>query len=41
MSILPQKRKSRGRAKGSAGKKSLVQCSGCGAMVPRDVNLLN
>nr|MDO8081554.1 30S ribosomal protein S26e [Candidatus Freyarchaeota archaeon] len=36
MDILPQKRKSRGRAKGSAGRKAVVQCSGCGKMVPRD-----
>ncbi len=33
---MPKKRKSRGRAKGSAGKKSIVQCSGCGKLVPRD-----
>jgi len=33
---MPVKRKSRGRAKGSKGSSSLVQCVNCGAMVPRD-----
>ena len=33
---MPNKRKSRGRAKGQKGKSSLVQCSGCGELVPRD-----
>ncbi|MCW4023034.1 MAG: 30S ribosomal protein S26e [archaeon] len=33
---MPVKRKSRGRAKGSKGKGSLVQCQGCGQQVPRD-----
>jgi small subunit ribosomal protein S26e len=33
---MPVKRKSRGRAKGSKGKGSLIQCQGCGQQVPRD-----
>ncbi|MHA1409609.1 MAG: 30S ribosomal protein S26e [Candidatus Odinarchaeia archaeon] len=33
---MPKKRKSGGRAKGSSGKKSLVQCSSCGKLVARD-----
>ena len=33
---MPFKRKSRGRAKGGKGKSSLVQCAGCGQLVPRD-----
>jgi len=33
---LPVKRKSRGRSKGGKGKSALVQCSGCGELVPRD-----
>ena len=33
---MPIKRKSRGRSKGGKGKGALVQCSGCGEMVPRD-----
>ena len=33
---MPVKRKSRGRAKGGKGKSDLVQCSGCGALVPSD-----
>jgi small subunit ribosomal protein S26e len=33
---MPQKRKSRGRAKGGKGRSSLVQCSQCGGLVPRD-----
>ncbi|MCK5562934.1 30S ribosomal protein S26e [Candidatus Bathyarchaeota archaeon] len=33
---MPVKRKSRGRSKGSKGRGSLVQCSGCGQLVPRD-----
>ena len=36
MKHLPVKRKSRGRSKGGKGKSSLVQCSGCGELVPRD-----
>lgn len=33
---VPVKRKSRGRGKGGKGKSSLVQCSSCGEVVPRD-----
>jgi small subunit ribosomal protein S26e len=33
---MPIKRKSRGRAKGQKGRSSLVQCSSCGELVPRD-----
>lgn len=33
---MPQKRKNRGRAKGGKGRSSLVQCSQCGGLVPRD-----
>jgi small subunit ribosomal protein S26e len=33
---MPIKRKSRGRSKGHKGKSSLVQCSACGELVPRD-----
>ncbi|RJS75849.1 30S ribosomal protein S26e [Candidatus Bathyarchaeota archaeon] len=33
---MPIKRKSRGRSKGRKGKSSLVQCSSCGELVPRD-----
>jgi small subunit ribosomal protein S26e len=33
---LPFKRKSRGRAKGGKGSSSVVQCAGCGGLVPRD-----
>lgn len=33
---MPVKRKSRGRSKGGKGKGSVVQCSGCGELVPRD-----
>ena len=33
---MPSKRKSRGRSKGGKGSSSLVQCTNCGAMVPRD-----
>jgi len=33
---MPFKRKSRGRSKGQKGRSSLVQCSGCGELVPRD-----
>lgn len=33
---MPVKRKSRGRAKGGKGKSAMVQCSGCGELVPRD-----
>ncbi|UCE15994.1 MAG: 30S ribosomal protein S26e [Candidatus Bathyarchaeota archaeon] len=33
---MPVKRKSRGRSKGGKGKGPVVQCSGCGELVPRD-----
>jgi small subunit ribosomal protein S26e len=33
---LPFKRKSRGRSKGGKGSGGVVQCAGCGSMVPRD-----
>jgi len=33
---MPVKRKSRGRSKGGKGKGSVVQCSSCGELVPRD-----
>lgn len=33
---MPMKRKSRGRAKGGKGKGAMVQCNGCGQLVPRD-----
>lgn len=33
---MPYKRKSRGRSKGGKGRGSLVQCSLCGELVPRD-----
>lgn len=33
---MPNKRKSRGRSKGQKGRSSVVQCSGCGELVPRD-----
>jgi len=33
---MPYKRKSHGRSKGGKGSGGLVQCAGCGAMVPRD-----
>jgi small subunit ribosomal protein S26e len=33
---VPVKRKSRGRGKGGKGRSSVVQCSGCGELVPRD-----
>ncbi len=33
---MPQKRKSRGRAKGGKGAASRVQCAQCGSSVPRD-----
>ncbi len=33
---MPKKRISRGRSKGSKGHSSMVQCSYCGAQVPRD-----
>ena len=33
---LPFKRKSRGRAKGGKGSSTMVQCAGCGGLVPRD-----
>lgn len=36
MKCLPVKRKSRGRSKGGKGKSALIQCSGCGELVPRD-----
>jgi len=34
--IVPVKRKSRGRSKGSKGRSSMVQCCICGEIVPRD-----
>ena len=34
--VVPVKRKSRGRSKGSKGRSDLVQCSGCGGLVPSD-----
>lgn len=33
---MPKKRKSGGRSKGSKGRPGLVQCSYCGALVPKD-----
>lgn len=33
---MPQKRKSRGRAKGGKGRSEVVQCSMCGSLVPKD-----
>lgn len=33
---MPKKRSSRGRAKGDKGRSDYVQCSYCGAQVPRD-----
>jgi small subunit ribosomal protein S26e len=33
---MPQKRKSRGRSKGGKGVSTRVQCSQCGALIPRD-----
>ncbi|MEM3404037.1 MAG: 30S ribosomal protein S26e [Nitrososphaeria archaeon] len=33
---MTKKRKSRGRGKGGKGRSDYVQCSNCGAMVPRD-----
>ena len=33
---MPKKRKSRGRSKGSKGRTEFVQCSMCGALVPKD-----
>jgi small subunit ribosomal protein S26e len=33
---MPKKRKSRGRGKGGKGRSEAVQCSQCGAYVPRD-----
>jgi len=36
MREMPFKRKSRGRSKGGKGRSPLVQCSGCGTLVPRD-----
>ncbi|MCW4026463.1 MAG: 30S ribosomal protein S26e [Candidatus Bathyarchaeota archaeon] len=33
---MPIKRKSRGRSKGQKGRSSLVQCTSCGQLVPRD-----
>jgi len=33
---LPFKRKSRGRSKGSKGSSGVIQCAGCGQLVPRD-----
>lgn len=34
--VMPYKRKSRGRSKGSKGRSVFVQCVSCGEMVPRD-----
>jgi len=33
---MPKKRSSRGRSKGGKGREDYVQCSFCGALVPRD-----
>jgi len=33
---MPKKRRSGGRSKGSKGRSEVVQCSNCGAYVPRD-----
>lgn len=33
---MPFKRKSRGRSKGSKGSSGVVQCAGCGQIVPKD-----
>lgn len=33
---MPKKRKSGGRKKGSKGRGKMVQCAGCGKLVPRD-----
>jgi small subunit ribosomal protein S26e len=33
---MPKKRKSGGRSKGGQGRSGMVQCSFCGAQVPRD-----
>ncbi|MCX8188086.1 MAG: 30S ribosomal protein S26e [Nitrososphaeria archaeon] len=33
---MAKKRKSRGRGKGGKGRSEMVQCTNCGAMVPRD-----
>lgn len=33
---MPKKRKSRGRSKGGKGRAPTVQCSNCGALIPRD-----
>ena len=33
---MPQKRKSRGRAKGGKGRSDYVHCSKCGCLVPKD-----
>lgn len=33
---MPKKRSSGGRSKGGKGRSGMVQCSYCGAMVPRD-----
>ena len=33
---MPKKRSSGGRSKGSKGRSGMVQCSYCGALVPRD-----
>jgi small subunit ribosomal protein S26e len=33
---VTKKRRSRGRSKGGKGRGALVQCSMCGALVPRD-----
>lgn len=33
---MTKKRKSRGRSKGGKGRSSIVQCTNCGMLVPRD-----
>ena len=33
---MGKKRKSRGRSKGGKGRGKMVQCAGCGGLVPRD-----
>lgn len=33
---MTHKRKNRGRSKGQKGRGDIVQCSGCGELVPRD-----
>ena len=33
---MPKKRKSGGRSKGRKGRSKMVQCGGCGGLIPRD-----